>query len=81
VSKKNHRQCEICGRWFEVSLGDNGKRADTRFCDHACINKAYRRRQKMANEMRTAGKTLREIEKATGTKMKTLKKWLKPKDK
>jgi hypothetical protein len=39
-------------------------------------SRALRRRQKQATEMRASGKSLREIAKATGSDMTTIKKWL-----
>jgi hypothetical protein len=72
---RNHRQCDICRRFFEVSPEVN--RADRRYCGNACRNRALRQRQKIAREMRAASKSLREIVNATGSDMETVKKWLK----
>jgi hypothetical protein len=72
--RKNYRPCEVCGRAMEMSPDVN--RADRRYCSDACRSRAMRRRQKKAAEMRQAGKTLREIAKATGSDMATIKNWL-----
>jgi predicted nucleic acid-binding Zn ribbon protein len=72
--KKSYRACEVCGRAMEMSPDVN--RADRRYCSDACRSRALRRRQKQAAQMRAAGKTLREIAKATGSDMATIKKWL-----
>ncbi|MEX0678893.1 MAG: hypothetical protein WD063_17595 [Pirellulales bacterium] len=72
--KKTYRACEICGRAMEMSPDVN--RADRRYCSDACRSRAMRRRQKKAAEMRQAGKTLREIAKATGSDLATIKNWL-----
>ncbi|MEX0677436.1 MAG: hypothetical protein WD063_10200 [Pirellulales bacterium] len=72
--QKSYRACEVCGRAMEMSPDVN--RADRRYCSDACRSRALRRRQKQATEMRVSGKTLREIAKATGSDMATIKKWL-----
>ncbi len=72
--RKKYQSCEACGRYMELSPEVN--RADRRYCGNACRNRALRRRQKKAAEMRESGKTLREIAKATGSDMATIKKWL-----
>ncbi|MGD9720100.1 MAG: hypothetical protein AB7O59_08315 [Pirellulales bacterium] len=72
--QKSYRACEVCGRAMEMSPDVN--RADRRYCSDACRSRALRRRQKQATEMRAAGKKLREIAKATGSDMPTIKKWL-----
>jgi hypothetical protein len=72
--RKKYQRCEACGTCLE--LAPDVARADKRYCDNACRNRALRRRQKQATEMRASGKTLREIAKATGSDMPTIKKWL-----
>ena len=72
--RKTYQQCEACGRYMELSPDVN--RADRRYCNNACRNRALRRRQKKAREMRQSGKSLREIVKATGSDIATIKKWL-----
>ena len=74
AGQKSYRACEVCGRAMEMSPDVN--RADRRYCSDACRSRALRRRQKQAAEMRASGKTLREIAKATGSDMPTIKKWL-----
>jgi len=72
--QKAYRQCEACGRYMEMSPDEN--RADRKTCSNACRNRAQRRRQKLARELRASGKSLREIEAATGSDKDTIKKWL-----
>jgi len=74
AGNKSYRACEVCGRAMEMSPDVN--RADRRYCSDACRSRALRSRQKQAAEMRAARKTLREIAKATGSDMGTIKKWL-----
>jgi hypothetical protein len=79
AAQKKYRQCEVCERYMELS--PNVNRADRRYCDDACRNRALRRRQKLAREMRESGKSLRDISKGTGSDINTLKQWLRPKGK
>lgn len=72
--RKRYQSCEACGRYMELSPEVN--RADRRYCGNACRNRALRRRQKKALEMRESGKSLREIAKATGSDIDIIKKWL-----
>jgi hypothetical protein len=74
AGQKSYRACEVCGRAMEMSPDVN--RADRRYCSDACRSRALRRRQRQATEMRSAGKKLREIAKATGSDVATIKKWL-----
>jgi hypothetical protein len=68
------RQCEACGVYFKLSVGVN--RADRKTCSNACRNRALRRRQAQARELRIAGKTLREIAKEVGSDVPTVKNWV-----
>jgi hypothetical protein len=76
---KRYHQCEACQRYIELSPDVN--RADRRYCSDACRNRALRRRQKFARDMRKSGKSLREISRATGSNIETLKQWLDQKGK
>jgi hypothetical protein len=76
VGGKDYRQCVVCNTWFEMSLYDNGRWPDCRYCSNVCRNKALRQRQKNARKMRSEGKSLREISKSTGSKTETIKNWL-----
>ena len=76
---KDYRRCEVCNTPFEVSPDVN--RISRSYCDNACRVKAYRDRRTKAVKMRKRGKTLREIEKETGSDIETIKEWLKPKGK
>ncbi len=77
ANEKQFLSCEVCGRAFE--LDDN--RVDRRFCDNACRMKAYRDRKKKAIEMHRRGKSIKDICSALDSDMKTIRGWLKPKEK
>lgn len=69
---KDHRQCKVCGKWFELMPKDRGKRE---FCGDNCKFKDYRMRKQKAIEMKSQHKSLTQIEKETGTPFTTLIKW------
>jgi len=73
--RKTHRQCEVCSRYFEVA--PEVARSDRRYCGGPCRNRALRRRQKKAKELRMAGQTLRQISREIGSEMEIVKKWVK----
>lgn len=73
-SGKLHRQCEACGRWFEVSAGNY--RTDRKYCSDACKVRAYRARIQDALAMHEAGKSTKEIAAKHKTNEKTVKKWI-----
>ena len=73
--ERRYRQCEVCAKWFEVA--PDVARTSRMYCSTACKLKAYRRRQKEARRLRTAGKSLREIAKAVSAEMETVKGWVK----
>ena len=66
-------ECVQCGKLFEVAGG--AARADRMYCSVACKLKVYRARIKEAKRLRAEGKTLRQISKATGSDMETVKSW------
>jgi predicted nucleic acid-binding Zn ribbon protein len=74
VLAKSYRDCEHCGKPFEVTPQVN--RADRVYCSDNCRVKAYQRRRKQAIKMREDGDTLREIAKVLGSDMSTIKKWV-----
>lgn len=74
VEQKKYRACENCGKPFETTPQVN--RSDRIYCSDNCRVKAYQRRRKQAIELRHAGRTLREIAKAVGSDMPTVKKWV-----
>jgi hypothetical protein len=76
---KRYRTCEQCQKPFEVTPRVN--RADRIYCSDNCRVKAYQRRRKQAIELRSTGRTLRDIAKATGSDVQTIKQWLQPKEK
>jgi hypothetical protein len=74
VEHKHYRTCEQCQKPFEVTPQVN--RSDRIYCSDNCRVKAYQRRRKQAIALRHAGRTLREIAKAVGSDMATVKKWV-----
>ena len=79
VEKKQYRECDLCGKPFELTPQVN--RSDRIYCSDNCRVKAYQRRRKLANELRGQGRTLREIVNATGSDIQTIKQWLQSKGK
>jgi hypothetical protein len=71
---KRYRDCEFCGKPFELTPQVN--RADRVFCSDTCRVKSHQKRKRLAIEMRKAGKPLREIAKATQSDIATVKRWL-----
>ena len=77
-SDKQYRQCEtVRNTW---SCRQNVNRADQRYCSDACRAR-HSAVGKNSHNRCGIGKTLREIAKATGSDMQTIKQWLKPKGK
>jgi hypothetical protein len=76
AGKKDYRTCKECGRWFEVSGGDDGRTARRLFCDNPCKSRDYRRRMDRARELKAEGKTVKEIANELDTDVDTIKKWV-----
>jgi hypothetical protein len=66
------RLCQGCGKPF--TTGD--VRSDKTCCSDSCRQRVCYRRKSTARKMRAEGGKLREIAKAMGTDMKTVKGWL-----
>jgi hypothetical protein len=75
---KEHRQCEACKTWFEVSA--QAARTSKRYCRAACRVRAHRERQaqvqERARQLQGEGKSLKQIAKELDTDVKTIKGWL-----
>ena len=71
---KEFRQCEVCGRSFELDPGIN--RTSRFYCQNACRVKAYRMRKAEANRLHNHGKTLRQIATQLESDVPTVKKWI-----
>jgi ferredoxin len=69
---KTHRQCEQCGRWFEVMPE---KLEGGKYCRNACRTKAYRLRIEEARKLRAAGMSVKKIAEKLGSDEKTVKGW------
>lgn len=73
TGNKEYRQCEQCGRWFEVAAE---VRQDGKFCQGACRSRAYRARQSEARKLRAAGMAFGEIAKRLNSDAKTVRGWV-----
>ena len=71
---KRYGRCEVCNGPFEVAPGEN--RTDRRFCSDACRIAAYRRRKVRAQEMRAAGRHLRQIAREVGSNLEAVRRWV-----
>jgi len=79
ITKKDFRQCEVCGTWFE--LHPDKARTDKLYCSEACRFKAYRHRQSSAYEMHCQGKSIEDIADALGTSALKVEGWIAKKTK
>jgi hypothetical protein len=71
---RNHTQCQVCGRWYELSPQVN--RSDRLYCSDACRFKAYRRRRRQAVEMFRERRSIAQIAKELGSDRETIKGWV-----
>jgi hypothetical protein len=73
---KAYRECKECRRWFEIT--ESTKRSDATFCLNRCRQRAYVRRMREAQTMFAAGKKIQDIARAIGSKVATVRSWVKP---
>jgi hypothetical protein len=76
---KKYRACATCGRWYELS--PDKARADSVYCREACRSRAYRARKEKAVQLAGEGKTPKQIAADLGSDAKTVRGWLKRKEK
>lgn len=77
---KTFQKCAQCGAPFEISRDPRtGKRTDARFCSTRCRVNQYRDRIEQARRLRAAGRSNAEIARELGTRMGTVRTWLKEK--
>ncbi len=69
-SKRRHRECAVCGEWFEM------QRSDARQCSDRCRMKNYRNRQAEAYRRARAGIPYDEIAADLGTTVETVSGWI-----
>ena len=69
-SKKRHRECAVCGEWFEI------QRSDARQCSDRCRQQNHRNRQAEAYRRARAGIPYGEIAADLGTKVETVSGWV-----
>jgi predicted nucleic acid-binding Zn ribbon protein len=70
------RRCENCGKWFEVSLEDTGKRRSAKFCSDKCRVESYRDRKQRAISLHDQGMSLDDIAITLKTRPATVQGWL-----
>lgn len=75
-SKKELQRCQACNRWFHVGP-DGERRAGSSTCSDACRQRLHRMRIDLAREMRSAGKSYKEIAGQLDTGLKIVKRWVK----
>lgn len=71
---KSFRQCDICGKAFEVS--PDVARTNRRLCSPACKAKAHRKRRTQALALADKGLSVKQIAEHVGSEVATVKKWL-----
>jgi hypothetical protein len=74
LSGRVSRICQVCGRSFEVTK--IASRNDRLTCSNTCRTRAYRDRQKKAQELHAAGKAPQEIAVIIGSDLETVAGWL-----
>ena len=68
--------CKFCHRLFEISTDASGFRSHREFCSGSCKTLDYRKRQRLALQLETEGKTPHRIGATIGTDVATVKRWL-----
>ena len=71
---KNFRQCEVCGKSFEIS--PETARVSRTLCSNACKAKAHRKRRAEALALFQKGRTPKQIAKQVGSQLSTVEKWI-----
>jgi hypothetical protein len=71
---KQFRQCETCGKWFEVS--PQVARTNRVFCSTACRSRAYRNRKDKAREMNTQGVAIEQIAESLQSEVAVVRGWI-----
>lgn len=74
--EKEYRACKECGKYFEISLDEDGFRTNRLFCSDSCKSKEYRGRRNRALQMRAEGRAVKAIAKELETDVETIKKWV-----
>ena len=76
VGSKDYRSCKFCRRLFEISTELTGYRRHREFCSTSCKTKDYRRRRRLAVQLKAQGKSLSEISDAVKTEKATIRGWI-----
>lgn len=71
---RDHRQCDGCGSWFEVSA--DGHHGNRHYCGDTCKTRAYRKRKARAVELAASGMPLKDIAKEVESDPATVKGWI-----
>jgi hypothetical protein len=74
LSGRLSQTCVVCGRAFEVTKISS--RNDRLTCSNTCRTRAYRDRQRKAQELFAGGRTPREIARLLGTTTDKVKAWV-----
>jgi hypothetical protein len=75
--RKKYRTCKECGTWFEISAKQSDHRTARRvFCSDHCKSRDYRLRKDRARELKSDGKSVKDIAKELDTNVETIKKWV-----
>jgi hypothetical protein len=73
---RDHRACKNCGRYFLISIDEDGRTARREFCGDPCKFQDYRRRKSDARRLKDEGKSLKEIASILDSKVATVRGWL-----
>jgi hypothetical protein len=75
VARKQYRQCQECGTWYEIS--PETARTNKLFCSTACRSRAYRKRQEEARALNAEGVPAYQIARRLDSDVETVRGWLK----
>jgi hypothetical protein len=74
VISRKFRQCQNCGKCFQVAPGTG--RADKATCSGSCRFLLYRKRKQRAIELQAKGWNVRKIAKEVGSDVSRVKRWV-----
>jgi hypothetical protein len=76
AGSKRHRACKTCGRWFEISVEEDGRTARRQFCGDPCRTRQYRARKVEARKLAAEGKCVAAIARELGSDRATVEGWI-----
>lgn len=74
IAGKDYRRCKECRGWFELPPRERDRKV---FCSPACKVKDQRTRKARVAELRTGGRTPKQIADAMGMDIETVRAWIK----